>query len=65
MSLNFRYICRLCLKQNGSLMRIFSDENEESVPTIPAKIKSFAPTLQVIVNTEFEKHTIIVDVGLS
>jgi len=54
MSLNFRYICRLCLKQNGSLMRIFSEENEESVPTIPAKIKSFAPTLQVIVNTEFE-----------
>ncbi|GFG37890.1 hypothetical protein Cfor_07380, partial [Coptotermes formosanus] len=47
MSLNFRYICRLCLKQNGSLMRIFSEENEESVPTIPAKIKSFAPTLQL------------------
>jgi uncharacterized Zn-finger protein len=28
-------------------MRIFSEENEESVPTIPAKIKSFAPTLQL------------------
>ena len=54
MSLNFRYICRLCLKQSGSLMHIFSEENGESVPTIPAKIKSFAPTLQVQVNTEFK-----------
>lgn len=47
MSLNFSYICRLCLKQNGPLMRIFSEETGGSVPTIPAKIKSFAPTLKV------------------
>ncbi|XP_021918204.1 zinc finger protein 420-like [Zootermopsis nevadensis] len=47
MSLNFSCICRLCMKQNGPLMRIFSEENGGPVPTIPAKIKSFAPTLKL------------------
>lgn len=35
------------MKQNGPLMRIFSEENGGPMPTIPAKIKSFAPTLKV------------------
>lgn len=47
MSLNFSCICRLCMKQNGPLMRIFGEENEGPMPTIPAKINSFAPTLKV------------------
>jgi len=50
MALDFSYICRLCLKQNGPLMHIFSEENGGSMPTIPAKIKSIAPTLKVIVH---------------
>jgi hypothetical protein len=35
------------MKQNGPLIRIFSEENGGPVPAIPAKIKSFAPNLEV------------------
>ncbi|XP_069701440.1 uncharacterized protein [Periplaneta americana] len=56
MSLNFRYICRLCLKQNVTLISIFSEENGGSSPTLPVKIKSFAPNLKIFVGDGLPDH---------